>query len=153
MAQAPDRAAVSILGVHCVSGGTAVPQGKAAGPLPGMSSAALTHFSPAPGPAAVIRHGWGEMGCPCVKATYHGVAVLCAACWGWRWWEGRPDPYLPSPLLTALSKAAEVYFKAIEKIGEQALQSSTSHVLGKALPLSICPAMSHSYVFLAFPLS
>ncbi|KAM6090485.1 BAR/IMD domain-containing adapter protein 2-like 2 isoform 2-T2 [Theristicus caerulescens] len=33
----------------------------------------------------------------------------------------------------ALSKAAEVYFKAIEKIGEQALQSSTSHVLGEIL--------------------
>ncbi|KFP10237.1 Brain-specific angiogenesis inhibitor 1-associated protein 2-like 2, partial [Egretta garzetta] len=43
----------------------------------------------------------------------------------------------------ALSKAAEVYFKAIEKIGEQALQSSTSHVLGKAHPLAIlCPVMS-----------
>ncbi|OXB77520.1 UNVERIFIED_CONTAM: hypothetical protein H355_015812 [Colinus virginianus] len=33
----------------------------------------------------------------------------------------------------ALSKAAEVYFKAIEKIGERALQSSTSHVLGEIL--------------------
>ncbi|XP_010222475.1 PREDICTED: brain-specific angiogenesis inhibitor 1-associated protein 2-like protein 2 [Tinamus guttatus] len=33
----------------------------------------------------------------------------------------------------ALSKAAEVYFKAIEKIGEQALQSSTSQVLGEIL--------------------
>ncbi|XP_010015976.1 PREDICTED: brain-specific angiogenesis inhibitor 1-associated protein 2-like protein 2 [Nestor notabilis] len=33
----------------------------------------------------------------------------------------------------ALSKAAEVYFKAIEKIGEQALQSSTSHMLGEIL--------------------
>ncbi|KAM8821805.1 BAR/IMD domain-containing adapter protein 2-like 2 [Eudromia elegans] len=33
----------------------------------------------------------------------------------------------------ALSEAAEVYFKAIEKIGEQALQSSTSHVLGEIL--------------------
>lgn len=33
----------------------------------------------------------------------------------------------------ALSKAAEVYFKAIEKIGEQALQSSTSHLLGEIL--------------------
>ncbi|XP_035195189.1 brain-specific angiogenesis inhibitor 1-associated protein 2-like protein 2 isoform X1 [Oxyura jamaicensis] len=33
----------------------------------------------------------------------------------------------------ALSKAAEVYFKAIEKIGEQALQSSTSHKLGEIL--------------------
>ncbi|KAM9245592.1 BAR/IMD domain-containing adapter protein 2-like 2 [Leptosomus discolor] len=33
----------------------------------------------------------------------------------------------------ALSKAAEVYFKAIEKIGEQALQSSTSRVLGEIL--------------------
>ncbi|XP_064310680.1 brain-specific angiogenesis inhibitor 1-associated protein 2-like protein 2 [Phalacrocorax carbo] len=33
----------------------------------------------------------------------------------------------------ALSNAAEVYFKAIEKIGEQALQSSTSHVLGEIL--------------------
>ncbi|XP_030311153.1 brain-specific angiogenesis inhibitor 1-associated protein 2-like protein 2 isoform X1 [Calypte anna] len=33
----------------------------------------------------------------------------------------------------ALSKAAELYFKAIEKIGEQALQSSTSHVLGEIL--------------------
>uniref|UniRef100_A0A8B9Q359 BAR/IMD domain containing adaptor protein 2 like 2 n=1 Tax=Apteryx owenii TaxID=8824 RepID=A0A8B9Q359_APTOW len=32
-----------------------------------------------------------------------------------------------------LSEAAEVYFKAIEKIGEQALQSSTSHVLGEIL--------------------
>lgn len=51
--------------------------------------------------------------------------------------QARPLPPLSSPLLTALSKAAEVYFKAIEKIGEQALQSSTSHVLGKALPLAI----------------
>lgn len=33
----------------------------------------------------------------------------------------------------ALSKAAEVYFKAVEKIGERALQSSTSHVLGEIL--------------------
>ncbi|XP_053799576.1 brain-specific angiogenesis inhibitor 1-associated protein 2-like protein 2 isoform X2 [Vidua chalybeata] len=33
----------------------------------------------------------------------------------------------------ALSKAAEVYFKAVEKIGEQALQSSTSHMLGEIL--------------------
>ncbi|XP_051464251.1 brain-specific angiogenesis inhibitor 1-associated protein 2-like protein 2 [Apus apus] len=33
----------------------------------------------------------------------------------------------------ALSKAAEVYFKAIEKIGEQALQSSSSHMLGEIL--------------------
>uniref|UniRef100_A0A663MLW5 BAR/IMD domain containing adaptor protein 2 like 2 n=1 Tax=Athene cunicularia TaxID=194338 RepID=A0A663MLW5_ATHCN len=33
----------------------------------------------------------------------------------------------------ALSKAAEVYFKAIEKIGEQALESSTSHMLGEIL--------------------
>ncbi|XP_014818984.1 PREDICTED: brain-specific angiogenesis inhibitor 1-associated protein 2-like protein 2 [Calidris pugnax] len=33
----------------------------------------------------------------------------------------------------ALSKAAEVYFKAIEKIGEQALQSSTSRMLGEIL--------------------
>ncbi|KAM6094866.1 BAR/IMD domain-containing adapter protein 2-like 2 isoform 1-T1 [Chlamydotis macqueenii] len=33
----------------------------------------------------------------------------------------------------ALATAAEVYFKAIEKIGEQALQSSTSHVLGEIL--------------------
>uniref|UniRef100_A0A493TXM3 IMD domain-containing protein n=1 Tax=Anas platyrhynchos platyrhynchos TaxID=8840 RepID=A0A493TXM3_ANAPP len=40
--------------------------------------------------------------------------------------------------------AAEVYFKAIEKIGEQALQSSTSHKLGKALPLPIlCTARCH----------
>ncbi|KAM9276557.1 BAR/IMD domain-containing adapter protein 2-like 2 [Cariama cristata] len=33
----------------------------------------------------------------------------------------------------ALSKAAEVYFKAIEKIGEQALRSSTSQMLGEIL--------------------
>ncbi|EMP27029.1 Brain-specific angiogenesis inhibitor 1-associated protein 2-like protein 2 [Chelonia mydas] len=33
----------------------------------------------------------------------------------------------------ALSKAAEVYFKAIQKIGEQALQSSTSQMLGQIL--------------------
>ncbi|NXP11195.1 BI2L2 protein, partial [Thinocorus orbignyianus] len=33
----------------------------------------------------------------------------------------------------ALSKAAEVYFKAIEKIGERALQSSTSRMLGEIL--------------------
>jgi len=58
------------------------------------------------------------------------VNLLHAACWGW--WECRSDPYF-SPLHTALSKAAEVYFKAVEKIGERALQSSTSHVLGKAL--------------------
>ncbi|XP_030874196.1 brain-specific angiogenesis inhibitor 1-associated protein 2-like protein 2 [Leptonychotes weddellii] len=33
----------------------------------------------------------------------------------------------------ALSKAAEVYFNAIQKIGEQALQSSTSQILGEIL--------------------
>ncbi|XP_025067092.1 brain-specific angiogenesis inhibitor 1-associated protein 2-like protein 2 isoform X2 [Alligator sinensis] len=33
----------------------------------------------------------------------------------------------------ALSEAAEVYFKAIQKIGEQALQSSTSQILGQIL--------------------
>uniref|UniRef100_A0A8C8S7M1 BAR/IMD domain containing adaptor protein 2 like 2 n=1 Tax=Pelusios castaneus TaxID=367368 RepID=A0A8C8S7M1_9SAUR len=33
----------------------------------------------------------------------------------------------------ALSEAAEVYFKAIQKIGEQALQSSTSQMLGNIL--------------------
>lgn len=45
-----------------------------------------------------------------------------------------------------------MYFKAIEKIGEQALQSSTSHMLGKALPFMIlCPVMSHSYMLLAYP--
>uniref|UniRef100_A0A674IK00 BAR/IMD domain containing adaptor protein 2 like 2 n=1 Tax=Terrapene triunguis TaxID=2587831 RepID=A0A674IK00_9SAUR len=33
----------------------------------------------------------------------------------------------------ALSEAAEVYFKAIQKIGEQALQSSTSQMLGQIL--------------------
>jgi hypothetical protein len=31
----------------------------------------------------------------------------------------------------ALSEAAEVYFRAIQKIGEQALQSSTSQILGE----------------------
>lgn len=33
----------------------------------------------------------------------------------------------------ALSEAAEVYFNAIQKIGEQALQSSTSQILGEIL--------------------
>ncbi|XP_015746682.1 brain-specific angiogenesis inhibitor 1-associated protein 2-like protein 2 [Python bivittatus] len=33
----------------------------------------------------------------------------------------------------ALSEAADVYFTAIQKIGEQALQSSTSQVLGEIL--------------------
>lgn len=33
----------------------------------------------------------------------------------------------------ALSEAAEVYFSAIQKIGEQALQSSTSQILGEIL--------------------
>ncbi|XP_019400455.1 PREDICTED: brain-specific angiogenesis inhibitor 1-associated protein 2-like protein 2 isoform X1 [Crocodylus porosus] len=33
----------------------------------------------------------------------------------------------------ALSEAAEIYFKAIQKIGEQALQSSTSQILGQIL--------------------
>ncbi|XP_048663883.1 brain-specific angiogenesis inhibitor 1-associated protein 2-like protein 2 [Marmota marmota marmota] len=33
----------------------------------------------------------------------------------------------------ALSEAAEVYFRAIQKIGEQALQSSTSQILGEIL--------------------
>ncbi|XP_054044444.1 brain-specific angiogenesis inhibitor 1-associated protein 2-like protein 2 isoform X1 [Rissa tridactyla] len=47
--------------------------------------------------------------------------------------QARSLPPLSSPLLTALSKAAEVYFKAIEKIGEQALQSSTSRMLGEIL--------------------
>ncbi|TFJ95461.1 phosphoglyceromutase [Platysternon megacephalum] len=37
----------------------------------------------------------------------------------------------------ALSEAAEVYFKAIQKIGEQALQSSTSQMLGKFLLLTV----------------
>lgn len=37
----------------------------------------------------------------------------------------------------ALSEAAEVYFNAIQKIGEQALQSSTSQILGEALPLPL----------------
>lgn len=42
-----------------------------------------------------------------------------------------------------------MYFKAIEKIGEQALQSSTSHMLGKALlHIFFCPVVSHSYIFL-----
>lgn len=33
----------------------------------------------------------------------------------------------------ALSEAADIYFKAIQKIGEQALQSSTSQILGQIL--------------------
>lgn len=58
---------------------------------------------------------------------------------------GKVGHNLTSSFLTALSKAAEVYFKAIEKIAEQALQSSTSHVLGKASLLTIlCPETSHS---------
>lgn len=43
---------------------------------------------------------------------------------------------IPSPP-AALSEAAEVYFSAIQKIGEQALQSSTSQILGEGLPASI----------------
>lgn len=47
-----------------------------------------------------------------------------------------------------------MYFKAIEKIGEQALQSSTSHVLGKALlHIIFSPVVSHSYDLLTFSLS
>lgn len=42
---------------------------------------------------------------------------------------------VPSPH-AALSEAAEVYFTAIQKIGEQALQSSTSQILGEGLPSS-----------------
>lgn len=42
---------------------------------------------------------------------------------------------VPSPH-AALSEAAEVYFSAIQKIGEQALQSSTSQILGEGLPSS-----------------
>lgn len=34
----------------------------------------------------------------------------------------------------ALSEAAEVYFSAIQKIGERALQSPTSQILGEAPP-------------------
>jgi len=60
MAHAPGHAALSILNVHCASGGTAVTQGRAAGPPHGVSSAALIHFPPAPGPAAVVRHRWGD---------------------------------------------------------------------------------------------
>lgn len=45
---------------------------------------------------------------------------------------------MPSPH-TALSEAAEVYFNAIQKIGEQALQSSTSQILGEGLPLPLRP--------------
>lgn len=62
---------------------------------------------------------------------------------------GKAGQILISSLLSsALSKAAEVYFKAIEKIGEQALQSSTSRVLGKALPLAtLCPVITNSYFF------
>lgn len=46
---------------------------------------------------------------------------------------GGLTPLPPSP--PALSEAAEVYFSAIQKIGEQALLSSTSQVLGESLPL------------------
>ncbi|XP_027630313.1 brain-specific angiogenesis inhibitor 1-associated protein 2-like protein 2 [Tupaia chinensis] len=42
-----------------------------------------------------------------------------------------PGPLVPHP--AALSEAAEVYFSAIQKIGEQALQSSTSQILGEIL--------------------
>lgn len=49
---------------------------------------------------------------------------------GCRWRGARAGPSL-SPR-AALSEAAEVYFKAIQKIGEQALRSSTSQILGEA---------------------
>ncbi|KAI4586163.1 hypothetical protein MJG53_003950 [Ovis ammon polii x Ovis aries] len=41
--------------------------------------------------------------------------------------------WTPPRLRAALSEAAEVYFNAIQKIGEQALQSSTSQILGEIL--------------------
>jgi hypothetical protein len=44
---------------------------------------------------------------------------------------------MPPRLHAALSEAAEVYFNAIQKIGEQALQSSTSQILGEARPFPI----------------
>lgn len=47
-----------------------------------------------------------------------------------------------SPPHAALSEAAEVYFSAIQKIGEQALQSPTSQILGKPLPLPLPPPPS-----------
>lgn len=52
--------------------------------------------------------------------------------------EGAGPTRIPCPH-AALSKAAEVYFNAIQKIGEQALQSSTSQILGEALPLPPYP--------------
>lgn len=46
--------------------------------------------------------------------------------------KGSFNPAALAPcIFAALSEAAEVYFKAIQKIGEQALQSSTSQMLGK----------------------
>lgn len=50
--------------------------------------------------------------------------------------EGAGATPIPCPH-AALSEAAEVYFNAIQKIGEQALQSSTSQILGEALPLPL----------------
>uniref|UniRef100_A0A7P0Z4P0 BAR/IMD domain containing adaptor protein 2 like 2 n=1 Tax=Homo sapiens TaxID=9606 RepID=A0A7P0Z4P0_HUMAN len=41
----------------------------------------------------------------------------------------------------ALSEAAEVYFSAIQKIGERALQSPTSQILGADIPWR--PAAAH----------
>lgn len=55
---------------------------------------------------------------------------------GRRHQQGRDSFHFTSspPLLSlALSEAADVYFTAIQKIGEQALQSSTSQILGKML--------------------
>ena len=60
---------------------------------------------------------------------------------GWRsggGGEGAGSGPIPHPH-AALSEAAEVYFNAIQKIGEQALQSSTSQILGEALPLPLHP--------------
>lgn len=51
---------------------------------------------------------------------------------------GLDCPFSPA----ALSEAAEVYFSAIQKIGEQALQSPTSQILGEALPSTV-PPFSH----------
>lgn len=49
---------------------------------------------------------------------------------------GQINLIFPPPFIfVALSEAADAYFTAIQKIGEQALQSSTSQILGNILLL------------------
>lgn len=59
----------------------------------------------------------------------------------------RNSPSVIFFLSAALCEAADVYFTAIQKIGEQALQSSTSQILGKIFAFAF---LSHKYMASSF---